>query len=198
MKRRLIGTWILSLVASLAAVSGAFAANGSLDTAATTHISIAPFSIPVGPSGTTDLGMVRLGLRTAANGDTSSVSSITVQAISSGTFSDSWVTGLRVYYEAQGGDGEYFHGGTPVDARADSGTHTFSGGAATIALDPTVVKFTGLGRMNYIWLWTGRSGDGEHATTLGVRITNVRYGLPDVGDTANHSAAVHRATWTTS
>jgi hypothetical protein len=170
------------------AVSGAFAANGSLDAAFTTQIRIAPLSIPVGSSGTTDIGMVRLGVRSGANLDTTSISSITVQALSDGTFNDSWVTGIRVYYEAQGGDGEYFHGGTPADTRADSGVHTFSSGTATIALNPTIAKFTRPGGgANYLYVVFDLAATPtiDAGTTLLCNITSFRYGLPDVGDTAN-------------
>jgi len=48
------------------AAAWAFAANGSLDVAGITHFAIASFSSPVGSSGTTDIHMACLGMRTAA------------------------------------------------------------------------------------------------------------------------------------
>ncbi len=98
-----------------------FGQNGSLDIPQIEHISIAPISIPVGSGGTTDIGMTRFGCRAANSGDSTSLSSITVQAISDGTFSNTWISDIRVYFEVEGADGEYDHGAVVDDVRADTG-----------------------------------------------------------------------------
>jgi hypothetical protein len=186
MDRRIGNCSAFILAIFLLGAAGSYAANGSFEVLS--HISIAPISIPIGATGVTNIGMTRLSFRTAATGEHTSISAITVQAISDGTFSDGWVSAIRVYYEEQGGAGEYDHGApTGGDVRADTGgPYTFTGGSVVISLNPSIVEFSRPGGAdNYLFVVIDLASSANTATNLGCRITNVTYGLPDVGTGSN-------------
>ena len=184
----------LLLIAFLLGSSTVFGQNGSLDIPQIEHISIAPISIPVGPSGTTDIGMTRFGCRTANNGDTTSLSSIRLQATSDGTFSNTWISGIRVYFEVEGAVGEYDHGATVDDVRADTGAALVWFGAGNdtvdIALNPSVVTITRPGGgLNYLYVVVDLTSSADTTTTLGFEVIRVTYGTVGSGGTGSTVAA---------
>jgi len=186
----------LAGVAAFAQTPGTFEYTFDNLTHPSAHHSIAPSSIPVGASGTTDIGMALVSFRTVGNGDYTSISSITVQATSDGSFDDSWVSAIRVYFElhdAAVNPGEYDHGAGINDVRADTGgPYTFSGGLATIALDPTVVYFGRPGGApNYLYVVFDISASAGTSTNLGCEITSITYGLPNVGTGSTSNPTPH-------
>lgn len=154
------------------------------------HISISPISIPIGPSGTADIGMTRLAFRPDVSG-TLRISQINLLAITDGTFNANWVSEIKVYFEENNvvsGIGEYDHGAGLGDQRADLASgrpYTFTGSTATVSIDPSIVDFTRPpGADNYLYVVFDVSSNAVATTNLGCEITSVTWGT-DAGGTGN-------------
>ena len=146
------------------------------------HISIAPSSIP---KGTTDTGMAMLRFTSSELG-TQSVSSITLRL--TGTTATTDIDGIKVYYEAEGGNGLFDRGGgDDVDALS-GGPYTFDAGITkTIILNPNTVKFSDTGSVR-LYAAFDMNANADTSDNVGCEIFEVVWG-PDGDGTGNTSTA---------
>lgn len=158
-------------------------AGGSMDIKK--HASMAPVSIPVPKTGTTLIGMTELELCTSAtvgNGPTYALSSMNLSLTKTGTFTDSDIQSIRVFFEAHGGY-EVYDNGTAVDdvdVLGAGGPFTFTGGTATIAIDPAknTVDDVGNGNDHFYIVFELKSGALANACSIGCEVTSITYGNP--------------------
>ena len=105
------------------------------------YASIAPNTIPVIEistpppplAGTDNVGMTKFRWQARTNGTTSAITSMEVQLNYEDTFDRSKIDAVRVYFEPQGGNGEFDRGGTDPITPAKS--ETVVGGPATFTVD---------------------------------------------------------------
>jgi hypothetical protein len=149
------------------------------------HISIAPVSIPIGPSGTAGIGVARLQFRNANSGDTNtSISGITVELTTDGAFDETDISRIRVYFEPQGGGGLFDNGdpgGNDVDVEDTGGPFSFDAGKTkSIPIDPTKNSF-GWGASTHIFVVLDFGAGSDVSTNVGVYIKEIWYGAAGVG-----------------
>lgn len=158
----------------------------------TSHISIAPLSIPIdSTSGAAGIGMTRLGFKPATNGNETSISQITLTLTSDGGFDSSAISDIRVYYEPAG-NAEYDNGAGVDDVVADTGgVHTFTGTSATIPLDPAVVRFKFPGGDKWLYVVFDFTNAADATTNVGCEVASVTYGAAGIGSPSTLNPAAH-------
>ncbi len=162
------------------------------------HRSIAPISIPIGETGATGIGITRFQVRNGGSleGDTT-ISSMTLSLTDGGTFVESEITDIRVYYEdesAAGVEGEYDNGSGINDIEIDTGgIHTFSGGTAVIPINPLQNSFQWGGGGAYFYVVFDFTSSAATTTDVGCEITSVTYGASGVGTPSTASPTAHNS-----
>ncbi len=146
------------------------------------HISIAPSSIP---KGTADVGMAMMRFTSSELG-TQSVSSISVRL--TGTTATSDIQEIKVYYEAEGGNGLFDRGGGDDVNAVSGGPYTFDSGITkTINLNPNTVTFSDTGSVRLYVAFDFIAG-ADTANDAGCEVLDVVWG-PDGDGTGNTSSA---------
>ena len=101
-----------------------------------------------------------------------------------GTFDESDIQSIRVFFEPHGGNGVYDNGAGVDDVNVlGAGTYTFSGGIATIAIDPTLntVDDIANGNDHFYIVFELQSGALASACSIGCEVTGITFGDPPGG-----------------
>ena len=141
--------------------------------------SIAPSSIPVPESGTLVVGMNRVKLTSAGSGVTS-LGGIRVQLLSSPGFNASDIQSIRVWFEPNGGNGQFDNGATGPEC---NDVVALSGGPYTFSTNPVDITLntanTGIRAGETMYVYVGvelKSTAATSAATIGVQTIQVTEG----------------------
>jgi len=137
--------------------------------------SIAPISIP---QGINKVGMTEIKFRSGGNGDTTSISQITVKL--TGTVLPDDIINVYVFFD--GGNKSYDGGSIDdIDAIESGGPVQFDGSNSIIVdIDPAIVQF-GWGGWSYLYIAFDISSNADFLKTVGCEVDNIVYGDPPDG-----------------